>query len=424
MKKWTVPAAFVAAAAMITVGAPAAFAASTECTTELADETVTGDLVVPAGATCVLGGTTVTGSIVVNEDGWLDATEVVVGGDVIGTDTYGILIDGASVAGDVSSFSTGTREGFLYLYDLEVTGSVDAGGIDVEVSDTSIDGSFSTAAASYVDLLRTSVAGDASIADSPFGATVSGAIVGGSLSVSGSSRDVLVGALADGGLDQWGNTVGRDLVLTGNTANLQVAGTVVVGSIQLDGNTPAANLGAGNSAGGVTGDHTGDGPAPGLGADDQAVAVVVPEQLPGEFIWSLDSTGRLVDMGVAEEMGDHFEATGEIAPVRVTDTRAEAPAWSVSAQVSDFVAGGTTLDGKHLGWAPKLLENEGQAVAGAAVPSGFDEGEGLSVPRNLGRAEAGHALGSSVLGADLTLKLPLGVDAGTYTATLTLTALS
>lgn len=422
-KHWKIPAASAAAVALVLVAAPGASAATTECTDDLGDVTV-ADLVVPDGATCVLAGATVSGSITVGDDAWLDATSVTVGGDVIGVDTYGILLDDTTIGGDLVSYSEGRRGGFLYLTGVSVGGNLEAGGIDVEISDSTVTGSVSTLAATYVDVLRTSINGDLSVADSAYGVSLAGTVVTGSATVSGSSHDILIGATADGGADRWGNTVGGDLTLSGNTGNLQVAGTSVLGGVHLDGNDPAANFGPGNRVGSVAGDFTGETPGAGLGDGEQSVVVVVPEPDAGEFIWTIDSTSNLVDLGVAVENGDHFAADGTLNPVRVTDTRIDAPQWSISGQVSDFTAGEETVSGKYLGWTPQVLENEGGAVAGAHVPSGFDEGEGLSVSRTLGSADAGHERGSALLGADLELKLPVSVESGTYTATLTLTALS
>ncbi|RLK58226.1 HtaA domain-containing protein [Actinokineospora cianjurensis] len=166
-------------------------------------------------------------------------------------------------------------------------------------------------------------------------------------------------------------------------------------------------------------------PNPQPSATEQDVRVTVPQVVqPGEFVWTIDGTNGLVDLGTAVAAGDHYLATGSINPVRVTDTRAGAPAWSVSAQVSDFAANGTSFDGKYLGWTPKATENTGGAVAGAAVASGFDGGAGLKQPATLGSAALDHAKGSVLLGADLSLKVPVSVGSGTYDATLTLTALS
>ncbi|GAA2660866.1 MULTISPECIES: hypothetical protein [Actinosynnema] len=166
---------------------------------------------------------------------------------------------------------------------------------------------------------------------------------------------------------------------------------------------------------------------PPSGSDkDQDLKVVVPQAPtePGEFVWTVDGSNGLVDLGTATQRGDHYLATGSINPIRVTDTRENAPAWSVSAQVSDFTAGTTSFDGKYLGWTPAVTENSGSAVPGAAVAPGFDSGAGLSSPATLGSAPLGHASGSARLGAELVLKTPLSVGAGSYSATLTLTALS
>ncbi|GAA2247471.1 hypothetical protein GCM10009851_36140 [Herbiconiux moechotypicola] len=158
--------------------------------------------------------------------------------------------------------------------------------------------------------------------------------------------------------------------------------------------------------------------------DTQELQVIVPESAPGEFVWSVDGTNGLVDLGTAEENGDHYAATGSINPIRVTDTRSAGPVWSISAQVGDFTTGTETFSGKYLGWTPSVTEAGGGALAGDAVVSGFESGDGLSAPSTLGHAESGHARGSAKLGADLDLKIPVDVTDGTYRATLTLTALS
>src|SRR5690606_18474282 len=106
------------------------------------------------------------------------------------------------------------------------------------------------------------------------------------------------------------------------------------------------------------------------------------------------------------------------------DTRVGSPSWSLTAQVSDFQAGDETISSSYLGWTPELRENEGGAVAGAAIESGFSGGDGLSVSRTLVQANEGHDRGESVTGAGLDLQLPLDTPLGTYSATVTLTALS
>ena len=156
----------------------------------------------------------------------------------------------------------------------------------------------------------------------------------------------------------------------------------------------------------------------------QNLQVTVPVGAPGEFVWSIDGTNDIVDLGTAEENGDHFVATGSINPVRVTDTRRTGAAWSVSAQVSDFDSNVASFSGKYLGWTPAVVEAGGGAVAGDPVASGFLSGDGLSVSSTLGHAPSGHERGSAKLGAELDLRIPIDVTDGTYRATLTITALS
>lgn len=158
--------------------------------------------------------------------------------------------------------------------------------------------------------------------------------------------------------------------------------------------------------------------------DSQELSVTVPEAAPGEFVWNIDGTNKIVDLGTATEAGDHYAAIGSINPIRVTDTRTAAPEWSLSAQVGDFTSGNTKFSSRYLGWTPSLVLGGGGTVAGADVRSGFVSGDGLSVSSTLGHAEAGHVRGSAKLGAALDLRIPVDVTDGTYRATMTLTALS
>ncbi|HEY0217307.1 MAG TPA: metallophosphoesterase family protein [Cellulomonas sp.] len=159
--------------------------------------------------------------------------------------------------------------------------------------------------------------------------------------------------------------------------------------------------------------------------EGQEIQVAVPEAVPGDFGWTIDGHNSLVDLGTAvDNAGEFFEATGQINPITVSDTRRARSPWSISASVGDFHDGDKTFDGSALGWTPTIVEAGAGARAGAAVPSGFDGGSGLSVSRALGAADQGHESGTAKLGADLDLKIPGSVEKGTYRATLTITALS
>lgn len=132
--------------------------------------------------------------------------------------------------------------------------------------------------------------------------------------------------------------------------------------------------------------------------------------------------------------GSLFTTTGALNPITVTDTRAGNPGWTVSGQVSDFSDGQSHgINGANLGWTPKLVDNAaaqtitvGPVVAagnglapGAPAPTGV----GLGSSRTLATAGALGGNGTAHLGAGLALNVPTSTVAGTYTATLTLTAI-
>lgn len=156
----------------------------------------------------------------------------------------------------------------------------------------------------------------------------------------------------------------------------------------------------------------------------QDIAVSVPDAAPGEFGWTIDGRNGLVDLGTAVQKNDYFEATGQINPITISDTRRARSPWSISAAVTDFTDGAKTFSGKYLGWTPKVVEAGAGAAGGEQVQSGYDGGAGLSVSRTLGTSGQGHELGDAKLGADLDLKVPSEIDKGSYRATLTITALS
>jgi surface-anchored protein len=168
-------------------------------------------------------------------------------------------------------------------------------------------------------------------------------------------------------------------------------------------------------------------PDPGPGGASQTITARVDES-QGALVISVNPDDRSVVLPVAQlgPAGDRLEAAGELRPVTVTDTRSGAPGWNAAGQLGDFRAdGGAVLGGKYLGWVPSVLSQaDGQGVvAGAAVPPGFSSGNGLAGSSVLGTAPAGSGRGTARLGADLKLELPTQTQAGTYTATLTLTAI-
>ncbi|MEV4993015.1 Ig-like domain-containing protein [Streptomyces niveus] len=132
---------------------------------------------------------------------------------------------------------------------------------------------------------------------------------------------------------------------------------------------------------------------------------------------------------VLDADGELLTTAGEISPVTLTDTRAGNPGWTVSGQVTDFSDGAAhAINGQNLGWAPNVIDHvsgqnvtAGDQVGPAAGVAPGDAGTaGLKSSHTLGK---GTGLGTSHLGADLSLNVPTSTVAGTYTAKLTLTAI-
>jgi hypothetical protein len=165
------------------------------------------------------------------------------------------------------------------------------------------------------------------------------------------------------------------------------------------------------------------GTPPPAGTGQQVITAQVPEEVdPGEFVWTIDAEDRTVTLTEAQDKGTYLHSTGAIKPIKVTDGRLGGPTWSISGQVGDFTGG---IDGKHLGWKPFVSVAGSGAVPGGEVLSGFVSGNGLKSASLLASAPSGHAVGgTATLGADLDLRIPQDTAPGTYSATLTITALS
>jgi hypothetical protein len=156
-----------------------------------------------------------------------------------------------------------------------------------------------------------------------------------------------------------------------------------------------------------------------------------------------DNTKVILPSPVLNNTGTYLttasnNAASRLHAVTVTDTRAGNPGWVASGQVSDFqnTTGPTTtpIAGVNLGWTPFIIDSSsGAVVAGPAVlpataplvadPGTATPGVGLQVSRTLASAAAGAGTGTTHVDAALALNVPTTVVAGTYDATLTLTAI-
>ncbi len=149
--------------------------------------------------------------------------------------------------------------------------------------------------------------------------------------------------------------------------------------------------------------------------------------------------GKLILTG--PRAGQYFTAPGRMSQVTVVDTRDTNTLWTVNGTMSNFVTGGGTGNqtflGDYMGWNPSVTDDsdvtlagyDQTVTAGAAVEpwnapgNTIAAGSGLGAPRTLASAAAGSGLGIATLDARLKLIIPLTALNGTYTATLSLSAL-
>ncbi|MGQ0777173.1 MAG: Ig-like domain repeat protein [Pseudonocardiales bacterium] len=154
----------------------------------------------------------------------------------------------------------------------------------------------------------------------------------------------------------------------------------------------------------------------------------------GALVISVANQGVTLPAPTLLPDGSLLTTSGAINPVTVTDTRAGNPGWSCSGQVTDFSDGASgVINGGNLGWTPNLVDagpsqtiTPGPAVSpalGIAPGATPPPGQGLASSRTLATAASGAGIGTANLGANLALNVPTSTTAGTYSSTLTLTAI-
>ncbi|MEU4690181.1 choice-of-anchor M domain-containing protein [Actinoplanes sp. NPDC023714] len=151
----------------------------------------------------------------------------------------------------------------------------------------------------------------------------------------------------------------------------------------------------------------------------------------GALVISVDPGDRAVTLPAAtlSAAGDRWESTGALKPVTVTDTRVAKPGWTATGQVADGFRtdDGKTFAGSYLGWTPTIVaQSDGQGVIAGPVAVPYVPGQpgvGLGDSAALAAAPNGSGLGTARLDAQLKLSVPTNTAAGTYTGTLTLTAI-
>ncbi len=278
MKRMAVVAAVVTVTAL--AGVPAAHAGLvTHCVGTGGAVTVPNDLLVPAGESCTLTGTVITGNVSVLAganlvtdgvriagdlqilgDGYLDSKGTTVNGSVeLAAGGYGVYLR-ESTTGPIAVRPQGSAPGesFLFVEASQVSGTVNAQAGQVRVDRGSeISESLSTTNTHYTDLHDSFVDGALSVLNSSTGSVICGSAVRGRSTFAGNLGGVQLGP--GGRLDSCasGGYFGREVGISNTTGTVTVDDSIIDGALNLTGNTPAAQVAANNRIrGGVNGPHT------------------------------------------------------------------------------------------------------------------------------------------------------------------------
>ncbi|MFF5289710.1 hypothetical protein [Paractinoplanes globisporus] len=201
-------------------------------------------------------------------------------------------------------------------------------------------------------------------------------------------------------------------------------------------NIPKKRLIAVAALAGVTAFPTAAVADPGDSADVDVTVDIAPIKVPG--VLAMTVAGGAVALHENGSTLTVRQFTGTLPTVTVTDTRTadEIPAgssWAVLGSSSDFTgtSGQAPITADHLGWKPRLVDggnSEGQVSEGEEVVTSLDEP--TQPGNNVGLTDQELLVSTydsaSVTGdaysvdADLFLRTPADVAAGSYKSKLTL----
>ncbi|MFG1914924.1 hypothetical protein [Micromonospora sp. NPDC048898] len=240
--------------------------------------TVPNDLLVPAGESCALTGTTITGNVTVSAganlvvaggrisgevrvaaDGYLDATETSVDGQVVlAAGGYGLFFkDARSGNVTVRPKGTATIDSFLFVEQSTIVGTVTAGAGEVRIDrGTQVQRNVSSTGTYYTDVHDSFVDGTLSVLNSATGSVVCGSAVRGRATFAGNLGGVQLGP--NGTLDSCasGGYWGADVSVTSTTGGVTVDDNIINGGLTVTSNDPVAQVAANNRIrGGVTGEQ-------------------------------------------------------------------------------------------------------------------------------------------------------------------------
>ncbi|ASU83072.1 hypothetical protein CDO52_10020 [Nocardiopsis gilva YIM 90087] len=278
MKSWSALASttVLALGGLTFFAAPAHADLVTSCVGVGGAVTVPGELVVPAGKSCTLEGTTVEGKVTVRKgadlvviDGtlksnvtvqhnaFLDTKDTDIKGTVTTRGAYGAYLDESKAGKNVRTFEgRGTEnESFLYTIDSSVGGNINATHGDVYLVGASVGGNIASKGTEYTDLYDTEVNGNLHVDGSRLGSVFCHGEVYGNASYTGNPGALQIGASGEDGTCHGVSYWGGDVEVKGNTGGVLINDNIIRGDLVGENNDPVAQKGANNR---IRGEVTGE----------------------------------------------------------------------------------------------------------------------------------------------------------------------
>lgn len=264
MKKKSMSIAAAGLLAVTTIGLTAtssSAAFTTRCVGVGGAVTIPGDLVVPAGQSCTLNGTTVTGNVrvqadadlimngasvggnvVVRQNAYLEAEGATVGGAVNATESFGNWIVGSTIGDRATSINNTQDLGFLLLEDTTVGERVRVTGGALDLVSSTVGAQVLGLQADYTDLYDTVVEGNLRIEGNEFGTAICDSEVYGVAQL----RDNGVGVQLGGGTAagamadcDGSNYFGANVNINDNVGGVWVIDNIIRNNLTGTGNDPA-----------------------------------------------------------------------------------------------------------------------------------------------------------------------------------------
>ncbi|MDT0332013.1 hypothetical protein [Nocardiopsis lambiniae] len=228
--------------------------------------TLPTDLAVPAGKSCFLDGTVIQGDVtvrkganlhilggeiqgkvIVQQDGYFDASDTSVDGQVVNRGSYGTYLEESTAGAALRTVPVdgASNDGFAFVVDSSVKNiNAETGAVYVEGS--RIGGAVKGTGVEYLDVYDSVVRGALTVSGSTSGGILCDSEVLGAASYTDGAGPVAIGAGEQEGFCSSINYIDGKLTVTGITGGVYIDNNIIGGDLAASGNSPTAQIGDAN----------------------------------------------------------------------------------------------------------------------------------------------------------------------------------